>query len=191
MKFLAALRHVEARAVLAAIVAMAILHIGATLAAPYLATAPAYTRLASVLPLNTMKLLPPVTRAAQPLPFLGPDTRYAMCKFDTSSRPVTLTAVLPEAGWSLAIYTPSGDNIYVATGQPGQPTNATIRLVPSGDLFTGLTPESRGLAPQTQQPLTFAVRQGIAVIRAPERGDPYRALTEAALEKSTCAPIDR
>lgn len=191
MRVLGLLRLIEIRAVLAALVAVAILHICATLAAPHLATAPAYSRLAAALPLNTMKLLPPVTRSAQPLPFLAPDARYAMCRFDTSRSPVALSATLPDVGWTLAIYTPAGDNIYAATGQPGQPTNATIKLVPSGDLFTGLTPESRGLAPAAQLPLTFAVRKGLAVVRAPERGEPYGAITEAALGRASCTPTTR
>lgn len=191
MRIVRALRSIELRAVAAALVAVAILHICATLAAPHLATAPAFSRLAPSLPLNTMKLLPPVTRAAQPLPFLGPDARYAMCRFDTSRNPVALSAELPEPGWTLAIYTPAGDNIYVASGQAGQPTNPAIKLVPSGDLFTGLTPEARGLAPSPQQQLTFAVRKGVAVVRAPERGEAYRALTEAALAKASCAPAER
>lgn len=191
MKAWALLRRIDLRAILAALVAVAILHICATLAAPHLATAPAYRRLTSALPLNAMKMLPPVTRAAQPLPFLGPDARYAMCRFDTSKSPVALNATLPDVGWSLAIYTPSGDNIYAATGQSGQPTNAAIKLVPSGDLFTGLTPESRGLAPAPRQQLSFAVRQGVAVVRAPDRGLAYQGMTETILAQASCAPTDR
>jgi uncharacterized membrane protein len=191
MKLLAALRQIELRAVLAAVIAVAILHICATLAAPHLAIATAHNRLTALLPVNGMKVLPPVTRSTQPLPFLGPDARYAMCRFDTSRSPVALYAVLPDVGWTLAIYTPTGANIYASTGQPGQPTNATIKLVPSGELFTGLTPESRGIAPAAQQPLSFAVRSGIAVVRAPERGEAYRATTETALAQASCAPLER
>ncbi len=191
MRFIALLRRIEARAVLAALVAVAILHILATLAAPHLATAPAVARLADRLPLNAMTILPPVARGAQPLPYLAPDARYAMCRFDTTRNAVSLAATLPEVGWSLAIYTPAGENIYAATGQPGQTTTAAIRLVPSGDQFTGLTPESRGLAPAPQQQLVFAIRSGIAVVRAPERGDSYRAATEAGLALASCGVAAR
>lgn len=191
MRVLALVRKIELRAVLAALVAIAILHICATLAAPHLASAPAYSRLAAALPVNTMKLLPPVTRAAQPLPFLAPDARYAMCRFDTSKSPVALHAVLPDVGWSLAIYTPAGDNIYAATGQASQETSAAIKLVPSGDRFTGLTPELRGLAPSTRQELSIAVRQGVAIVRAPDRGTAYQGMIEAVLAAASCAPADR
>lgn len=191
MKLLNLLRRIEIRAVLAAVVAAAILHICATLAAPYLATAPAYSRLAAALPVNAMKLIPPVTRAAQPLPFLAPDARYAMCRFDTSKSPVTVSAILPGVGWSLAIYTTAGENIYAATGLPSQETNAAIRLVPSGDRFTGLTPESRGLAPTTRQELSIAARQGVVIVRAPDRGIAYHGLTEATLATATCVPAAR
>lgn len=190
MKTLDALRNIDPTSVLAVIVASAILHICATLAAPSLATSPAFSRLAPVLPLNVMKVLPPVTRSEQPLPFMAPDALYAMCRFDTFRSPVSLSAMLPDPGWTLAIYTPTGGNIYVVSGQPLQPTHANIRLVPTGDIFTGLTAEARGLASAEQQPLTFAIREGIAVVRAPNRGDAYRGLTEAALAKARCAPTE-
>jgi uncharacterized membrane protein len=185
------LPRIDLRTLAAALVAVAILHILATLAAPHLASAPAVHHVMRDLPLNAMKLLPPLTRAAQPLPFLAPDARYAMCRFDTAKGAVLLNAVLPEAGWTLAIYTPAGDNIYVASGQSGQVTTATIRLVPSGDIFTGLTPESRGLAPAAQQPLSFAVRRGVAVVRAPERGEAYRRATDTTLAKASCVQTER
>ncbi len=191
MRILDFLRRIELRAVLAAAVAAAILHICATLAAPYLATAPPYSRLAAALPVNAMKLMPPITRAAQPLPFLAPDARYAMCRFDTSKSPVIITANLPGVGWSLAVYTTAGDNIYAATGLANQETTAAIRLVPSGDRFTGLTPESRGLAPTTRQELSIAARQGVVIVRAPDRGLAYQGLTEAMLATATCAPAAR
>lgn len=187
MKILAALRRIELRAVLAALVAAAILHICATLAAPHLATAPPYARLAAALPVNAMMLMPPVSRAAQPLPFMAPDARYAMCRFDASKTPVVVTATLPDVGWSLAVYTTAGDNIYAATGLATQETIAALRLVPSGDRFTGLTPEARGLAPAARQELSIAARQGVVIVRAPDRGLAYRGQTEATLTAATCA----
>ena len=84
MRLLSLLRRIELRAVLAALVAVAILHILATLAAPHFASAPAVARLAEALPLNSMKVLPPVGRSSQPVPYLAPDARYAMCRFDTT-----------------------------------------------------------------------------------------------------------
>lgn len=189
MRILGLIGKIELRVIIAALVAIGILHICATLAAPYLAVAPAYSRLRPVLPVNTMTVLPPVTAANQPLPFAGPDSRYAMCRFETASNPVTLTATLPDVGWTLAIYTPAGENIYVASGQSGQRTDIAIKLVPSGELFGGLTPESRGLAPAQQQPLSFAARRGLAVVRAPDRGYGYREQTEQVLKLATCEPF--
>lgn len=189
MKLLRMMGRIELRIVAAAVVAIAILHICATLAAPHLAVAPAYSRLAAALPLNTMKILPPVSASSQPLPFAGPDSRYAMCRFETTSSPVALTATLPDVGWTLALYSSAGENIYAASGQYGQRTDISIKLIPSGDLFSGLSPESRGLAPVEQQPLAFAAKQGVAVLRAPDRGFGYQALTEQLLKQATCAPI--
>lgn len=188
MTLLRIITRIQTRVVLAALVGMAILHIVATLAAPYMATASGYQRLQRTLPLNSMMLLPPVTPTSQPLPYAAPDSRYAMCRFETAGSPVVLNATLGDVGWTLALYTPEGQNIYVASGQAGQQTEISLRLVPSGDRFAGLTPEARGLAPSAQPPLSIAAPQGIAILRAPDRGLAFRGQTEAILRKANCAP---
>ncbi len=185
-------RLLDVRRLLMALVGIGILHICATLAAPDLATAPAHQRLKRQLPLNAMKVLPPVTAASQPLPFAGPDARYAMCLFDTAKSPVKLTASLVDVGWTLAIYNARGDSLYVAAGQPGQRTDVTVQLEPSGDRFTGLTPEARGLLPsEQQQALVLAARSGVAIVRATDRGIAFQERTEAILREARCAPVSR
>ena len=59
-----------------------ILHISYVLAAPHLSGGTAWRQLGSQLPVNQMKVLAPIRPGAQPLPFMAPDVRYAMCRYD-------------------------------------------------------------------------------------------------------------
>jgi hypothetical protein len=174
--------------ILAAPVAAGILHICATLAAPYITADSAYSRLAPGLPLNKMRMLSEIAPGSEPLPFLSPDARYALCRFDTSAGPVSVTATLPpDPGWMLAVMTPQGDNVYASASTPGRPTPITLALVPSEEHFLGVTPEARGIARDTDPPVALAARRGIVVIRAPDRGFSYQRDTEASLNTARCS----
>jgi len=188
MTYLARLRKINLRTVAAALITVGILHICAVFAAPETATATAYMRLAGTLPLNKMVMLPPVTPAGQPLPFLSPDARYAMCRFESLNGPVAVNASLLDSGWTLAIHSSAGDNLYTATTQGGGRTEISLLLVPSEDRFVGLgiggpalaTPQSSGKA------LTLPASEGIIVLRAPDKGTAYRPAAEAVMKRADC-----
>lgn len=186
MKGLTMPRFINWRLVFAALIAVGILHIVATFATPSLTGTSAYARLKGALPANKMIVLPPLQPDRQPLPFLSADVRYAMCRFDTSHGPVGLKASLPDFGWSLSLYSPEGDNFYVATGTQGQSTDLSIVLVTSDERFTGLTPEARGLPAARQATVAAASRHGLAVLRAPEKGRAYSSQIEAILKAASC-----
>lgn len=183
------MRRLNWRLIAAAFLAIGILHICATLAAPNLMRTSAYERLAPLLPANRMHLLAPSAPNKQPLPFMGPDMRYAMCRFDASNGPVILSASLPDRGWSLTLYAPEGDAIYAATGHAGRPSEITLHLVSTDERFTGLTPEARG-QPQTTAPaLILTAREGVAVVRAPDRGSAYSAQIEHDIGRARCSAV--
>jgi uncharacterized membrane protein len=174
--------------ILAAPVAAGILHICATLAAPYLTAASAYSRLAPALPINKMQVLADIAPGGEPLPFLSPDARYALCRFDTSRGPVSVEATLPpDPGWMLAVVSPQGDNLYASASTPGRPTPITLALVPSEEHFLGVTPEARGIARDVQPPVPIAATRGIVVLRGPDEGFSYRREVEAALAAASCS----
>lgn len=177
---------IDLRVVAAAIVAIGILHICATFAAPHLAGKTAYEKLVPILPTNSFVILPPVRPGRQPLPFMGPDVRYTMCRYDTTDKPVTVTAALPGKGWSLAIQSTQGETLYVATGQDGRPTVITVQLVRSAEHFQGLTPESLGFADNREAPQSVQSRKGIAVVRAPDQGLAYDRSTVIGLRRAKC-----
>ncbi|MDO9384240.1 MAG: hypothetical protein Q7T86_15415 [Hyphomicrobiaceae bacterium] len=177
---------VQFRVLALALFAVLILHILATLAAPRLAPSTAYSRLADLLPLNSMQLLPPIAPGAQPLPFMGPDSRYAMCRFDSTKGPVQISAVLPGAGWSLSLFTDKGDSLYTSVAQPGRRTEISLVLVTSDEKFAGLTPEAAGQSVTEDRSLSLPAKRGIAILRAPDQGLAYKALNEAELKRSLC-----
>lgn len=174
--------------ILAAPIAAGILHICATFAAPYLTAASAFSRLAPALPENRMQLLHAVAPGAEPLPFLSPHARYAMCRFDATKGPVSVSATLPpDPGWMLAVITPQGDNVYAAASVPGRETPITLVLVPSESHFLGVTPEARGIVRGTQPPVAIAATRGIVVVRGPDKGLAYRSEVERRLRQAACS----
>lgn len=183
---LAQLRRIDLRLVIAALFAIAVLHIATVFTAPSLAMSSAWDRLAPALKANTMIVFPPVTPDAQPLPYLAPDARIAMCLFDTRQGPVALTASLPAPGWSLTLYDKNGLAIYTAAGRPDRPTAVSLLLVPDDDRFMGLTPEAQGLRSPRQNQLRVQALRGLAVLRAPDAGFAYRAHTDAELSAAAC-----
>lgn len=176
----------SARMLAAAACAIAVLHILTTLATPSLAPAQAYRRLTAGAALHTMTILPPVTPATQKVPFMSADALYAICPFDTNKSPVTVTANLPAPGWALALYSPEGDNFYVAVAPPGRAIDVSLLLTATDDRFTGLTPQARGLSPDGSQ-LKVPADRGFVLLRAPDQGETYRQRNLAVLKTARCA----
>ncbi len=177
-------RAINWRIITAAIFGIGILHIIATLAAPSLAIATAFNRLEGVLPSNRMVVLPQVAPGTQPLPFLSPALRYAMCRFDTKIGPVDLTVELSESGSSLTIYSVDGEAIYTAA-QSDVPMHR-VRIVPADGRFLGLTPEARGLQSTEIPSANLTADRGIVVFAIPDRGVSYQAMVERQLSGATC-----
>lgn len=172
--------------VAAALFASGILHILATLATPLLTPTSGYGRLAGELPENAMQILPPVAPDAQPLPFMPPDARYAICRFDTTNGPVSLSAMLPEPGWALSLFSPSGDNFFNSVAGPGRRPEVSILLVPGEDAWRTGGQSSPATAITRDATLTISVNEGIAIVRAPEKGEAYRARAMADLKRARC-----
>ena len=169
--------------VAAALFAAAILHILATLATPALTPSSAFGRLASGLPENTMRILPPVSAEAQPLPFLSPDARYAICRFDTRDGTVNVSAILPDPGWTLALFSPEGDNFFTSVASPERRPEVTLLLVPGDDAWrTGTV----GQMTTEGDILTIPANEGLILIRAPDRGEAYNTRAMAELKRASC-----
>ena len=111
------LSEVSWRTVIGAVLLGGIIHITATMAVPLVSSGHALARLRDTLPANRMVLLPPPAPGKQPLPFLAPDAVYAMCRYDITVDSLIVTAAMAQAGWTLSLHTPQGDNFFVMPAQ--------------------------------------------------------------------------
>lgn len=149
----------------------------------------AYKRLSPALAANTMTLMPPVTPATQLLPFMTSDARYSVCRFDASKGPVSVNIDLMDLGWTAGVYKTDGSSVYSATAPPGKITHIALTIMPGDDRFMGLTPEARGkVSNSVETPLTVTAKDGLIVVRAPDKGLSYASQSEAGLARSSCAP---
>lgn len=179
-------RGLSAYIALVALVAGGIIHIVATLAVPHFARASAFQRLAETVPINRMRVLETADATAQPLPYLGPDERLAVCHYDVSDGPVSLSFALPDKGWTLGLYTRSGDNFYVLPAQEARADALSLRLIPPGErTFSLLTLGGKTTQTSISQ-VELPSMSGFALIRAPVRGRSFAAEVEAVLKRANC-----
>lgn len=183
------LKRIDLRMVFLAGICVAILHICSTLTASNFGRHPGFLALADKASLHKMTVLRPVSPDNQPIPFMSPNLRYAICRYDTSNGPVELNVTLPDETWSIALHTPDGANPFAATGQQQGTDVLKIRLVPSPDQFSGLSPEAEGKSDNKPVELTVVAKTGIAVVRAPVKGVAFQRMTEAMLLKAQCKSV--
>jgi uncharacterized membrane protein len=183
------IRDLDWRIVVGALLLGGILHISATLAVTALGPGNAFQRMRDTLPVNRMVILPPVVPGKEPLPFMLPDALYAMCRYDLSEDPVAVSAALADAGWTLSLHTPHGDNFYVMPAQQLRRPEVSFVVVPGGDR-SDHAPSPRRISSATAQ-ITSPTLEGLAVVRAPLRGLAWRAEAEALLRRASCAAVKR
>jgi uncharacterized membrane protein len=171
-----------------ALVAGGIIHISATLIVPRLAKASAFQRLSDNLPANVMRVLPVAGAESQPIPYLGPDVRLAVCHFDVSDGPVAINLMLPDQGWTLGLYTSQGDNFYVLPAQVQRLNDIALTLVARGERSFSLLTLGRPQAVKSFSQIEVPESTGFAVIRAPVRGRAFAGEVDRILRKAGCGP---
>ncbi len=179
------MRKLSWQTALLALVCGGIIHIAATLIVPNFASGSGIARIAGALPVNRMRVLPPATAETQLLPFTSPDMRLAVCRYDVSDGPVNISAVLPEKGWSLSLYTMNGDNFYIVPAQELVQSDVKFQLVLQSERFLGLFHVGRPIEAAGSQ-IAVPQPQGLMVVRAPLRGRAYQSETEAYLQRARC-----
>lgn len=184
------LREIGWRTVVGALLLGGILHILAVFAVPVMSSGNAFHKLRDTLPLNRMVLVPPATPTAQLLPFMAPATLYAICRYDLTEGPVTVTAALAEAGWALSLHTPQGDNFYVMPAQQLRRPEVSLLVVPGGDRVPEFVPAASRVGAQGNQ-IASPANEGLIVVRAPLRGLAWRSEAEALLNRSSCTQVKR
>lgn len=171
-----------------ALIAAAILHILTVL---YLAGTTEHRgilALERVTAVNEMVALPATTPDDQVLPFLAPDVRYAVCRYDLAEGPVTVRTAFGDNTWSISLYNRAGDNFYGISSGELQRREIELLLAPSSEGGTASLPISKEVV-ATNITVNVPDRQGIAVIRAPLLGSAYVAETEQILAGARCEKV--
>ena len=147
----------------------------------------AFRKLRETLPANQMVFLPPPTPNTQLLPFVAADALYAACRFDLTSTPVAVSALLSDPGWTLSLHTPQGDNFYVMPAQQLRRSEVMFVITPASERLVDFGSSRRVTGDDSQ--IESPVTEGLVLVRAPLRGLSWRAETEAKLRRASCTPV--
>ena len=167
-----------------------LIHIVAVLALPALAPKSGYGRLASFGPANTMTQIPPAAPGQQVLPMMGPDIRYAFCRFDLADGPVRLNAKVANELLLIALYTPEGQNFYSVVA-PDMKRPEIDLIIITGDQVVA---EAGVDAPESSENvivINSPVSDGIALLRMPLIGPSRASHVERALSAASCGRYTR
>ncbi|MGI9520628.1 MAG: DUF1254 domain-containing protein [Hyphomicrobiaceae bacterium] len=176
------------RLLTSALVAAMVLHIATTLTVVGHATTPAFDRLASLVAINRVSVLDQMTPDNQPLPFMMPEVRYAMCRFDASTTPVRVRAHLPGPGWSLSLHTPSGENFLFVPGSSERPTNVEL-VLETGKNAAERKSISALESARSSPEVRLKAPTGLAVYSAPVKSLALRSQIDRRLDTFSCAPM--
>jgi uncharacterized membrane protein len=182
------MRKIHWRTAIGALLLAGILHVSAILTAPLFGPGMAYQKLRELLPANTMVVMAPAQPGKQLLPFLLPHAFYGICRFSVASEPITVSTPLADAGWTLSLHTPHGDNFYVMPAQQ-RAGEVSLVIVPAAEKSGELIPTvARRAAAVAEDQVASPSEEGLIIIRAPLKGQAWRAETEAALSRAKCTP---
>ncbi len=187
MRFLFDLFRPSLRHVAVGLCAAGVLHLCIALAAPEMSTSQGYLELTKGLKPHRLEILPPVTPASQSIPYMGPESRYAVCLFDARDGTVSVTAHLPTPGWVLSIFNPAGENIYSAVTQPTRALDVSLVIVPSEEAHAEVTALTGSGMLKDDAALQVVASKGLVVIRAPDQGSAYLPRNLDVLSGARCA----
>ncbi len=169
----------------AGVFAAGIIHILTVFAIPTLAGHDAWGRLSAAMPLNTLAIADGET--VPRLPFTAPDAVVAYCPFDITKGNLIVKSPLPEPAWSLSLTTRSGENFYLVTGADAKKRRARLLVLPHERLSEEASTEEGG----EQAIIVAPAKTGIVAIRAPLRGESFRARAMAEMRKARCEAVPR
>lgn len=141
--------------ILAGVVLGGIIHIAVILSLPALSATAAWDRV-SALGADASPVVLPAVKAGEPNPLrLDPDLAYAVCKLDLRKGPGSVTANLPQAFWSVAVYGRAGTVLYSTTNRDGIGTQLDLGIFNSA--------QTRLLAEQK-----LDIAEGLLIVEAHE-----------------------
>jgi uncharacterized membrane protein len=132
-----------------------IIHIAVILSLPALSATAAWDRVATAGTGPGPTILPAATAGtANPLR-LDPELAYAVCRIDLRSGPASVSGTLPQAFWSVAVYSRAGTVVYSTTNRDGIGTSLDLGIFNPG--------QTRLLAEQK-----LDIAEGLLIVEARE-----------------------
>lgn len=164
-----------------------LMHLVIVLAIPRVSEKDGWSRAMAFAESEGVTVLPPARPGNEAIPLLDPKLAYAVCRFDLSGGPWQISAPLPRAFWSMALFTRDTGVFYAVTrdASPADVFEIEIRnadqtrrfrmeeVVPDGDVLQIEAPADHGLV----------------LFRALAPGRSGRADTEARLAETVCAQL--
>ena len=157
---------------------------------PHISEHKAWDRIGDNYQLNSMTVLPPITPDAQPLPFMAPDIRYAICKYNVKDRTLKVHASLLNEMWSVAIFNRRGDNIYTLSGNDLRSRDVDMKISLEANDVLRLGFRSKAFLEQGI-PVKVREAEGLVMIRAPLISDAYAEQAITELGRARCKSVKR
>ena len=161
-----------------------IVHLVTVLILPSTATQDAYSRLATIAPVNTVAPVPAPTPQSAVIPFMDPAFAAAVCRYDLSAGPLKLNVPVSTAYTSVSFYTRRGVAYYAINDR------AAGRRVIELDLMTSAQrssmPDDEEVTAADRLIVESPTATGLIMIRAlaPEAG--LMSLARNALTSARC-----
>ncbi len=114
-----------------------------------------------------------------------PNAAIAYCLFDISKDNLIVKTPLPEPAWSLTLSTRAGENFYIVAGADAKRPFVRLLVVPQDRLSEEASTEKTEEG-EEQSIIVSPSQTGIVAIRAPLRGESFRAQTLEELRKARC-----
>jgi uncharacterized membrane protein len=161
-----------------------VVHLGTVLLLPRAATQDAYSRLATLTPVNKMVALAAPTAQDAIMPFMDPAFAVAVCRYDIANGPLKFAAPVSQAYTSVTFYTRKSIAYYAINDRAAGRRSIELDLMTAqqhADL-----PEEEDVTAADRLIIESPTQTGLIVLRAlaPEPG--LMAMAQRALAKAQC-----
>lgn len=165
----------------------ALVHLVTIMAIPRLAQDDGWSRVMALASPAGVTLLPRAGPADDGLPLLDPSAAHAVCLFDLSRGPMSISAPMPPGFWSVSLF---GDDRAVFYAVTRAATNEDVFTI---ELRNAVQTRRTRIAQADPDPATLQVEApsngGFALFRALVTGRSERAIVEEALAGIQCEPL--
>lgn len=165
-----------------------IIHVIAVFSLPHLVTRKAWDLLTAIGPTNSIHVLPAASPVHQSLPFMAPNVRYAICRYDLGAGPVRLKTKVYDELSMIAFYTTNGANFYTISGADIKRDTIEVFISTQAEPIVETDPGAQDDSDNAVV-VTVPHERGVVVIRTPLAGYSQASHAEKALSEATCGTM--